>query len=156
MGDLVEAPAPRPAQHGVMTTTTPPPSGTSWRFARGSVPFAKALAGRRGIPLWAVVHHRGRRTGRELAVPVAVRVTRDAFVVALPWGPGTNWVRNVQAAGSCVVTWQGADHVVTDPVVFDAAAARPFYGRVTWAVVQRVFHAEAFLLLHRRPDGTPG
>ncbi|MGZ4626293.1 MAG: hypothetical protein ACXV3S_08410 [Kineosporiaceae bacterium] len=131
-----------------MTTTTPP-SGTSWRFARGSVPFAKAVAGRRGFPLWAVVHHRGRRTGRELAVLVAVRGTRDAFVVALPWGPGTNWARNVRAAGSCVVTWKGADHVVTDPVVLDATAARPFYGRLTWAVVQRVFHAEAFLLLRR-------
>ena len=45
---------------------------------------------------------------------------------------------------------------MTDPVVLDATAARPFYGRVTWAVVQRVFHAEAFLLLRRPPaDARP-
>jgi deazaflavin-dependent oxidoreductase (nitroreductase family) len=100
-----------------------------------------------------VVHHRGRRSGRELAVPVAVRVTPDAFLVALPWGPGTNWVRNVQAAGSCVVTWKGVDHRVSDPEVLDAGAARRYYGRISWAVVRRVFHTQGFLLLNRRPAG---
>jgi hypothetical protein len=133
-----------------MTTTTPSPSSSSWRFARSTAPVMRALAGRRGFPLWAVVHHRGRRSGRELAVPVAVMVSEDAFVIALPWGAGTNWVRNVLTAGTCVVRWNGSAYVVTAPELLDAAAARPYYGRVTWSIVRRVLHAEAFLLLHRR------
>jgi deazaflavin-dependent oxidoreductase (nitroreductase family) len=153
MAEFLDAPSPDPAEHEGMTTTTP--AGSSWRFARSTAPVMRALAGRRGFPLWAVVHHRGRRTGRDLAVPVAVMVTRDVFVIALPWGPRTNWVRNVLAAGTCVVRWNGSDHVVTAPVLLDAAAARPYYGRATWTIIQRVLRADAFLLLHR-PRSTAG
>jgi deazaflavin-dependent oxidoreductase (nitroreductase family) len=131
-----------------MTRTTPP-AGRSWQLARLTVPMARAFAGRRLVPLWAVVHHRGRKTGRELSVPVAVRATPDAFVVVLPWGPGTNWARNVLAAGGCIVRWKGADHRVTGPELIGPAQARPYFTRAMWTVVQRVFHAEAFLLLRR-------
>ena len=133
-----------------MTTTHPrAPETRSWRLARMTAPVTRALAGHRFFPLWAVVHHRGRKTGRELSVPVAVRATPEAFLVALPWGPGTNWARNVLAAGGCVVRWRGADHRVTAPQLVGLEEARPYFTRATWAVVRRVFHAEAFLLLHR-------
>jgi len=133
-----------------MTTThSRAPDSGSWRLARMTAPATRALAGHRFFPLWAVVHHRGRKTGRELSVPVAVRATPAAFLVALPWGPGTNWARNVLAAGGCVVRWRGADHRVTAPEVVGLEEARPYFSRATWAVVRRVFHAEAFLLLHR-------
>jgi len=133
-----------------MTTTQPrAPDTRSWRLARMTAPVTRALAGHRFFPLWAVVHHRGRKTGRELTVPVAVRATSEAFLVALPWGPGTNWARNVLAAGGCVVRWRGADHRVTAPRLVGLEEARPYFTRATWAVVRRVFHAEAFLLLHR-------
>ena len=133
-----------------MTTTRPvPPAGASWRLARLTAPTARTFAGRRFFPLWAVVHHRGRRTGRELAVPVALLVTPDAFVVTLPWGPGTNWVRNVLAAGGCRVRWKGVDHDVTAPEVIDRARARAYYGRAAWWVAERVIKADSFLLLRR-------
>jgi deazaflavin-dependent oxidoreductase (nitroreductase family) len=126
-----------------------PPRSGSWRLARATAPLSRVAAGRRLFPIWAVVHHRGRRTGRELAVPVAVMHTPDAFVVVLPWGPGTNWVRNVLAAGSATVTWTGRDHAVDAPRVLDRAGARPYFGRATWWVVEHVFRAESFLLLRR-------
>jgi hypothetical protein len=47
-----------------MTTTSP--TGPAWRMARLTAPMARVLAGRRGFPLWAVVRHRGRKTGRAL------------------------------------------------------------------------------------------
>jgi deazaflavin-dependent oxidoreductase (nitroreductase family) len=134
-----------------MTSTRPTaPDSRSWRVARITTPVTRALAGRRFFPLWTVVRHTGRKTGRELSAPVAVRVTADAFVVTLPWGPGTNWVRNVVAAGGCVIRWKGADHRVTRPELIDPAQARPYSSRTTWAIVQRVIHAETFLLLHRQ------
>lgn len=133
-----------------MTTTRPTaPSGPSWRAARATSGLARLLAGRPFLPLWAVVHHRGRRTGRALTVPVAVVGGRERFVIALPWGAGTNWARNVLAAGGCVLRWKGADVAVTRPELLDTARARQHYGRVTWAVVTRALGAEAFLVLHR-------
>ena len=55
--------------------------------------------------------------GRELTVPVAVGATPELFIVVLPWGAGTNWARNVLAAGGCVVRWKGADHPAGRPEV---------------------------------------
>jgi deazaflavin-dependent oxidoreductase (nitroreductase family) len=125
-------------------------------MARLTAPMTRALAGRRFFPLWAVVHHRGRRTGRELSVPVTVRPAPGVFVIALPWGPRTNWARNVLAAGGAVVRWKGVDHRVDRPEVLDAAAARPHYSPRQWAVVERVIGSGAFLLLHRTADRRPG
>lgn len=118
-------------------------------MARLTAPLARAMAGRRFFPLWAVVHHRGRRTGRELTVPVAVRASADAFVIVLPWGPGTNWARNVLAAGGATVRWKGVDIPVTDPELIGRAEARSHFGRGSWAAVERVFRADSFLLLRR-------
>src|SRR4051812_32278800 len=86
------------------------PKNTSWRFARATSPVVRVLAGRRYFPAWAVVHHRGRVSGRSLAVPVSVVATPTGFVINLPWGARTNWVRNVLAAGECTIRWKGVDH----------------------------------------------
>ncbi|MBW6435090.1 hypothetical protein KZ829_15210 [Actinoplanes hulinensis] len=130
-----------------MTTST-----TSWRLARTTAPAVRVLAGRRLIPLWAVVHHRGRVSGRDLRVPIAITTTPDGFVINLPWGARTNWVRNVIAAGGCVIRWKGADHRMTDPRIIDATEARPYYGRVTWTIASRLFPADAWLLLRQTAD----
>jgi hypothetical protein len=129
--------------------STIPPKTRSWRVARATAPLARRLAGRHGFPLWAVVHHRGRVTGRELSVPVAVRATPEVFVIALPWGPGTNWVRNVLGAGGCVVRWKGRDHLVTRPAIADEDDVRPYYGPVTGLVARRVLKPGGYLVLHR-------
>lgn len=122
-------------------------------MARLTAPMVRVMAGRRFFPLYAVVHHTGRRTGRALALPVALLVTPEEFVITLPWGPGTNWVRNVLAAGGCRLRWKGADHQVTAPEVIDAARARTYFTRGSWVVAERVFKADSFLLLQRVPGG---
>lgn len=125
------------------------PKNTSWRFARATAPVVRVLAGRRWFPIWAVVHHRGRVSGRELRVPIAIMATADTFVINLPWGAGTNWVRNVQAAGGCTIRWKGVDHRADDPRIIGEAAARPYYSRFVWAMARRLFPADAWLLLRR-------
>lgn len=133
-----------------MTSPAPAASkNTSWRFARATAPVVRGLAGRRWFPVWAVVHHRGRVSGRELAVPVALTVTPTGFVINLPWGARTNWVRNVIAAGGCTLRWKGTDHRVVDPRIVDAAAARPYYSRFAWSTARTLFPADAWLLLSR-------
>jgi len=88
----------------------------SWAV-KVTAPVAKVLAGRRWFPLWAVLHHRGRKSGAEYAIPVAVIPTRsqDIFLIGLPWGVKTNWAQNVLAAGGATVTWKGRDYAATNP-----------------------------------------
>ena len=100
---------------------------------RASAPLALALSGRRWFPLWAVMHHRGRKSGTEYAIPVAVipTVTEDVFLIGLPWGAKTEWARNVLAAGGAILTWQGRIHAATEPRIVGgaeaAALARPAF-----------------------------
>lgn len=95
------------------------------RVARSMGRLTRPLAGRRFFPLWAVLRHRGRRSGREYAVPVAVRVTADGYFIPLPFGERTQWMHNVVAAGGCTVRWRGEDLVMADPAIvgIDKAAS---------------------------------
>ncbi|WP_270886970.1 nitroreductase family deazaflavin-dependent oxidoreductase [Pedococcus sp. 5OH_020] len=61
----------------------------------------------RHLPGFAVIHHRGRRSGREFQTPVNLFPKPGGYVVALTYGPETDWVRNVLAAGECVVETRG-------------------------------------------------
>jgi deazaflavin-dependent oxidoreductase (nitroreductase family) len=96
-------------------------------------PVARALAGRRWFPLWAIVHHRGRRSGTDYATPVAVVPTVDKSIVmiGLPWGRKTNWARNVVAAGGATLTWKGRERPTTQPRIIEpteaAALAKPLF-----------------------------
>jgi deazaflavin-dependent oxidoreductase (nitroreductase family) len=53
------------------------------------------------LPGFGVVVHRGRRSGRRYRTPVNVFATTDGYRFALTYGPDTDWVRNVLAAGGC-------------------------------------------------------
>ena len=78
-------------------------------------PFARRLPG------LALVHHKGRRSGRSYETPVSLFVRRDGYVVALTYGPERDWVKNVIAGGGCalevggeIIQTQGPK-VVRDP-----------------------------------------
>lgn len=98
-----------------------------------------ALAGKRWFPLWAIVHHRGRRSGTEYATPIAVvpTVSDSVFLIGLPWGPQTNWARNVVAAGGATLTWKGADHPATEPRLIDGAEAASLTKPILRGVIRR-------------------
>ncbi|MBB2940456.1 deazaflavin-dependent oxidoreductase (nitroreductase family) [Actinoplanes lutulentus] len=117
-------------------------------FVRATTPAVRALSGRRWSP-WAVVQHRGRVTGRDLAVPVVVMATPEVFVINLPWGERTNWVRNVLAAGGCIIRWKGAEHQAGSPQIIYEGEARAYYSRLSWTIARRMFPADAWLLLRR-------
>ena len=48
----------------------------------------------------AVVRHVGRRSGRAYETPVVEVEHDDSFLIALPYGERTDWLRNVLATGS--------------------------------------------------------
>ena len=70
------------------------------------------------MPGFGLVVHRGRRSGREYQTPVNVFQADDGFVIALTYGAGTDWVKNVQAAGGCELRTRGRVLRVGSPRVY--------------------------------------
>jgi deazaflavin-dependent oxidoreductase (nitroreductase family) len=97
-------------------------------------------------PLFAVVVHRGRVSGREYRTPVnAFRRRGGGYVIALTYGPDSQWTRNVLAQGGCTLEIRGRRVAARNPrVVRDAerslvpAAVRP---------ILRLIGADRFLVV---------
>lgn len=70
------------------------------------------------MPGFGKVHHRGRKSGREYSTPVKLFRRGEDIVITLPYGPGSDWVKNVLAAGGCDITTRGRRMHLTNPVVF--------------------------------------
>src|SRR5437870_13153458 len=116
-------------------------------------PLVLLLAGTRLLPLYGVIEHRGRRSGKVFRTPVVVRPTSDGFIVPMPWGEGTDWYRNVRAAGECVIRWKGRDYPLAQPEVLDAAAAKAAFGAFERAMMTRLGIDHCLRLRHRSQTG---
>jgi deazaflavin-dependent oxidoreductase (nitroreductase family) len=109
-------------------------------------PLVLLLAGTRFLPLYGVVEHRGRRSGKVFHTPVVVRPTGDGFIVPMPWGEGTDWFRNVRAAGECVIRWKGRDYRLEQPEVIDTAVTGSAFNDVQRAAMTRLGVTQALRL----------
>jgi deazaflavin-dependent oxidoreductase (nitroreductase family) len=116
-------------------------------------PFILSLAGSRRLPMFAVIHHRGRRSGRSYSTPLGARPTADGFVIPLTFGKQADWFRNVQAAGGCVIRWKGTDYPLIEPEIVDWAAARSAFYPLE-RVVMPLIRIEQFVQLRNAPTGT--
>src|SRR5919204_5563512 len=81
--------------------------------------IAVRLAGTRALPFFSIVRHRGRRSGRTFATPVAARRTSSGFAIPLAYGEEADWCRNLRAAGGGVIRWSGREYPVTAPELAD-------------------------------------
>jgi deazaflavin-dependent oxidoreductase (nitroreductase family) len=97
--------------------------GVLWRIARFTSPVTMPLAGKRWNPIFAVVEHRGRKTGRPYATPVAARRIAGGFVIALAFGARVDWYRNLVARGGASIRWRGRTYRVSVPERIDAQIA---------------------------------
>jgi len=89
------------------------------------------------MPGFGVVVHRGRRSGMVYQTPVNVFATQDGYVLALTYGPDTDWVKNVLAAGGCELRTGGRAIPMTAPRLYhDEARAgiRPLERQVLRAI----------------------
>ncbi|AYY12788.1 nitroreductase family deazaflavin-dependent oxidoreductase [Actinobacteria bacterium YIM 96077] len=95
------------------------------------------------LPPWAVIVHRGRRSGREYRTVVWAWIRRPTVVVALTYGP-TDWQRNVAAAGKGQMIRRGRTWTLTNPRVVTADESRtlPWGTRWTARVFGSAFVAE--------------
>jgi deazaflavin-dependent oxidoreductase (nitroreductase family) len=67
------------------------------------------------LPPWAVVVHRGRISGRRYETPVLAHIHDGEVVIALFYGVGADWVRNVVAAGGGELIRRRRTLVMTAP-----------------------------------------
>jgi deazaflavin-dependent oxidoreductase (nitroreductase family) len=115
-------------------------------------PLVLAVAGTRLMPLYGVIEHHGRRSGKTYHTPVVVRPTSEGFIVPMPWGESTDWYRNVCAAGQCVIRWKGRDYPLEQPeLITDPAAVRAGFGAFERAAMTRFGINQCLRLRHRNP-----
>lgn len=68
-------------------------------------------------PGFGVLVHTGRKSGRTFRTPVNIFRVEDGYVVALTYGPQSDWVRNVVAANGCDVITRGRTVHLSDPEI---------------------------------------
>ncbi|MGH3925702.1 MAG: nitroreductase family deazaflavin-dependent oxidoreductase [Egibacteraceae bacterium] len=72
------------------------------------------------LPMLGIVRHRGRKSGRAYRTPVMVFHHAGGYLIALGYGPQSDWARNVLAAGWCELQTRGRrvrlfrPHIETD------------------------------------------
>ena len=86
------------------------------RSSRAMKPMILRRAGTAGSPT-AVVEHVGRSSGRRYETPVVATPIVGGYAIALPYGPTTDWLKNVIAAGRVTLRHDGAVHELEDPEV---------------------------------------
>jgi deazaflavin-dependent oxidoreductase (nitroreductase family) len=97
--------------------------GLLLRGARATASLMLPFAGKRWNPMFSVVRHTGRKSGRTFETPVAARRIPGGFVLALAFGSGVQWYRNLAAAGGGAIRWRGIEHPVGAPQAIDAETA---------------------------------
>jgi len=111
-------------------------------------PVTLRIAGSGLIPIWGVLRHTGRKSGKAYATPLAILATPGGFVLPLPFGEGTDWCRNVRASGGGILHWRGGNHTVVEPEIIGVAAAAPAFNVFVRPIV-RVLGIEKFLSVRR-------
>lgn len=99
----------------------------------------------------ALIRHKGRTTGRPYETPIGAFPIDGGFLVSLPYGPTTDWVRNVLAAGSAELVRDGQTIRVDAPEVLPVGDVQHLFPENEQRV-QRLFNVQHCLRL-RRADG---
>src|SRR5438045_5631794 len=104
------------------------------------------IAGKRYVPLYVLLRHHGRRSGRAYATPVVGMRVPGGFAIPMAFGEGADWYRNIVAAGGATIRQHGTEHQLVDSAAIDpASATSPFPG---WQrPVFRAFAIRPFLSL---------
>jgi deazaflavin-dependent oxidoreductase (nitroreductase family) len=75
------------------------------------------------VPPWAVILHRGRRSGRGYRTPVLAFRRNRTMIIALLYGEESDWLRNLRAAGGGQVVRAGQTFRVGPPQMVETSEA---------------------------------
>jgi deazaflavin-dependent oxidoreductase (nitroreductase family) len=96
------------------------------RLTQVTRPLALRSAGKAGSAT-SVVRHVGRKSGQEYQTPVVAVEHDDSFLIALPYGERTDWLKNVLAKGSATLVTDGHTYQVDEPEVIPMAEATGYF-----------------------------
>jgi deazaflavin-dependent oxidoreductase (nitroreductase family) len=122
-------------------------------FTRVMRPLALRSAGKEGSST-SVVRHVGRRSGRSYETPVIAVRHDDSFLIALPYGERTDWLKNLLDAGSATMVISGQTYEVDRPEVIPMTEATTYFGPKEQRM-HRQFHVETALRVHHRLEAHP-
>jgi deazaflavin-dependent oxidoreductase (nitroreductase family) len=112
-------------------------------LTRVTRPLALRSAGEEGSNT-SVIRHVGRRSGRTYQTPVVAVQHGDSFLIALPYGQRTDWLKNVLGKGSAAIVTNGHTYGVDRPEVIPMAEATAYF-RPKEQRMHRQFHVDAAL-----------
>ncbi len=119
-------------------------------FTRAMRPLALRSAGKAGSNT-SVVRHVGRRSGRAYETPVIAVQHDDSFLIALPYGKRTDWLKNVLRKGSATIVTNGHTYEVDRPEVIPMAEATAYF-RPREQRMHRQFHVDSALKVYQQPE----
>lgn len=122
-------------------------------FTRAMRPLALRSAGKQGSNT-SVVRHVGRRSGRTYETPVIAAQHGDSFLIALPYGERTDWLKNVLDTGSAAIVADGQVFEVDRPEVIPIADATSYF-RPREQRMHRQFHVSSALQVRQRQEAHP-
>ena len=96
----------------------------------------------------SIVRHVGRRSGRTYQTPVVAAEHDENVLIALPYGEGTDWAKNVLASGKATVVTQGRTYGVDQPQVIPMTDATTYFGPKEQKLHRR-FAVDTCLRVHR-------
>ena len=103
-------------------------------------------------PGFAMVTHVGRRSGTVRRTPTNIFKHGAGYAIALTYGRDSEWVKNVTAAGGCVVETRGRRVCLTQPAIVHDPSRR----MVPWPVrfVLCLIGVADFLVLEVDPSAS--
>jgi len=78
------------------------------------------------LPGFAMMMHVGRKSGKFYRTPVNVFREPEGFLVALTYGPDSEWVKNIIAAGGGELESQGVKYQLSGPTIVHDPTRRHF------------------------------
>ena len=130
-----------------MRAKSPPVLNAVRRSGRATKRFVLKSSGTPG-GIASVIQHVGRTSGRPYETPVQAVVTDDGFVIALPYGLNTDWLKNVVTSGSATIVQEGSTHHVDQPELVPMSVAAPRFSPKDQRT-HRLFRVEHALLVRR-------
>jgi deazaflavin-dependent oxidoreductase (nitroreductase family) len=96
----------------------------------------------------SLLRHHGRTSGRTYETPIVPFAADDGFVIALPYGTDTDWLKNVRASGSAELVTGGHTYTVERPEIIAVGAMKDVFP-ATERRTHRLFGVEQCVRLHR-------
>ena len=125
--------------------------GVIWLGIHGFNKLVLKSAGRPGAAT-AIIRHRGRVSGKTFETPIGAVATDDGFLISLPYGLRSNWLRNVLANGAAELVHEGQTWAVDRPELIALGPVETAFS-ATDQRMHRIFAVAEVLRLHRAATG---